>query len=120
MSTKTIYEDGSYLSSNPTWHAEDSPWKAEQISKILIKNKIDPSTVCEIGCGAGEILNCLADFAAFTAFFTGYEISPQAFDICSMKQRQNLYFQLGDLLDEKDAWFDVVMAIDVFEHVELH
>jgi hypothetical protein len=60
----------------------------------------------------------LADFAAFTAFFTGYEISPQAFEICSMKQRQNLYFQLGDLLDEKDAWFDVVMAIDVFEHVE--
>jgi len=118
MDARTIYEDGTYLAHNPTWHEEDSPWKAKQISTMLRKNKMNPRTVCEIGCGAGGILSCLAAEAEPTTQFVGYEISPQAFEICKGKQRQNLHFCLGDLLDEKDASFDVVLAIDVFEHVE--
>jgi hypothetical protein len=118
MNTSTIYEDGTYLSKNPTWHAEDSPWKAKQIGKMLRKNNITPSTICEIGCGAGEILNCLTHDYGEKVLFSGYEISPQAFEICKKKEKQNLHFYLKDLLDEKEASFDVVMAMDVFEHVE--
>lgn len=48
-------------------------------------NKIAPSTMCEIGCGAGEILNCLSNEYADNVIFSGYEISPQAFAICKNK-----------------------------------
>ena len=118
MSTSTTYEDGSYLAKNPTWHEEDSSWKAGEIRKILGRNKIEPSTICEVGCGAGEILTCLANSYSTNVLFSGYEISPQAFTICKNKERQNLRYFLGDLLDDKEASFEVVMAIDVFEHVE--
>jgi hypothetical protein len=118
MNTNTIYEDGTYLSKNPTWHEEDSEWKAKQIGKILRKNNINPSTVCEIGCGAGEILNCLANDYGANVLFSGYEISPQAFEICKKKEKPNLHFFLKDLLDERESSFDIVTAIDVFEHVE--
>jgi cyclopropane fatty-acyl-phospholipid synthase-like methyltransferase len=76
------------------------------------------SRVCEVGCGAGEILNCLANNLGDGIVFYGYDISPQAFEICTKKEKHNLNFFLKDLLDEEDLTFDLVMAIDVFEHVE--
>lgn len=115
---KTIYEDGTYLENNPRWHEKDSPWKAKQITKMLKKHNIIPSRVCEVGCGAGEILNCLANNFGDGVVFYGYDISPQAFEICSKKEKHNLHFFLKDLFDEEDLTFDVVMAIDVIEHVE--
>jgi len=118
MSTKTVYENGTYLDNNPTWHAEDSSWKARQIEKILKKNNVAPSTICEVGCGSGEILNCLANSYDSNVDFSGYEISPQAFEICKTKEKQNLHFFLTNLLDKEHVSFDVIMAIDVFEHVD--
>jgi cyclopropane fatty-acyl-phospholipid synthase-like methyltransferase len=119
MSQNTIYENGIYFEKNPTWHEEDSPWKAKQIVKILKKNNIAPSSICEVGCGAGEILNCLTnEYDDNKVTFSGYDISPQAFSICSKKERKNLNFFLKDLFDEEQLKFDVTMAIDVFEHIE--
>lgn len=118
MTQNKLYVDGTYLKNNPTWHEEDSPWKAGQIAKLLEAGKIRPTTLCEVGCGAGGILNCLADRYGDQVMLSGYEISPQAFEICSKKERKNLRFYLADLLEEKGPTFDVVMAIDVFEHVE--
>ncbi|MEP6879833.1 MAG: class I SAM-dependent methyltransferase [Nitrosospira sp.] len=118
MSDRSIYDNGTYLEKNPTWHEEDSAWKAKQISKILRANDITPSTLCEIGCGAGEILNCLSNEYPSGAVFSGYEVSPQAFEICKNKEKGNLHFFLKDLFDREDLMFDVAMAIDVFEHVE--
>ncbi len=48
MSTNSMYEDGTYLTNNPTWHEQDSPWKAEKIDRLLKKNGIYPSTLCEV------------------------------------------------------------------------
>jgi len=118
MNTSMIYEDGSYLEKNPTWHQEDSPWKAKQIAKILRANNVNPSTIGEIGCGGGEILNCLANDYGDKTVLSGYEISPQAIEICKKKEKQNLQFFLKDFLDEGEPTFDVAMAIDVFEHVQ--
>jgi hypothetical protein len=35
--TEKIYteENSEYLKNHPTWHIEDSPWKAKQIIKIF-------------------------------------------------------------------------------------
>jgi len=112
-----IYEDGTYLDNNPGWHEEDSPWKANHINNIIKKNSLNPKTICEVGCGAGEILNQLSKLYIESSFI-GYEISPQAFELCSKKSKANLTFRLADLLKDNVAHFDIVMAIDVFEHVE--
>jgi cyclopropane fatty-acyl-phospholipid synthase-like methyltransferase len=114
-----IYEDGTYLANNPGWHEEDSPWKAKHIIKIIKQNSLDPKTICEVGCGAGGILNELSESYNDTdRKFIGYDISPQAFELCSKKAKENLEFRFGDLLEDDAAHFDIVMAIDVFEHVE--
>ena len=113
-----IYEDGTYLSHNPTWHEEDSPWKAQQIKKIIEKNSLKPLKLCEIGCGAGEILNQLSQHFKHGEKFYGYEISPQAFELCQKKASENLTFYLSDLLENESEFFDIAMAIDVFEHIE--
>ncbi|NOY06773.1 MAG: class I SAM-dependent methyltransferase [Chlorobi bacterium] len=117
MRTK-IYKDGTYLDINPSWHEEDSPWKAEQIRNIIEKNSLNPKRICEIGCGAGEILNQLSEKYYSDREFVGYEISPQAFEICKKKTKSNLSFKLSDLLEDSSEYYDIVMAIDVLEHVE--
>lgn len=112
-----MYQDGTYLENNPTWHEEDSPWKAAQIKKMFDRNALMPKTVCEVGCGAGAILETLRESYPQTEF-SGYEVSPQAFEICEQKAKPNLSFYLRDLLEDESAYFDVVMAIDIFEHVD--
>ena len=115
---KEMYVDGEYLIKNPTWDIEDSPWKARQIMKIIEKNSLQPKSICEVGCGAGEILNQLYLKMDITCSFVGYEISPQAFDLCQQKTKERLQYHLGDLFVDEEATFDLVLAIDLIEHVE--
>lgn len=117
MGGEDIYKNGRYLEQNPSWHLEQSPWKAKQILKLLRRNDVPCRTICEVGCGAGEILLQLHEQMPPGTTFVGYEISPQAFAMTSLRKRDRINFHLKDLLDE-DVRFDVVMAIDVIEHVE--
>ena len=88
-------ENSRYLHANPTWHVEDSPWKATQILKMIERNKLQPKTVVEVGCGAGEILNQLHQRMADKAIeFSGYEIAPDGFKLCLERKKDRLnYFQ---------------------------
>jgi hypothetical protein len=113
----TIYSDGTYLRNNPDWHVDDSPWKAGHIAAMLEANRLTPRTVCEIGCGAGEVLQSLSTHLPADTRFFGYEIPPDAYRLCSAKRGGQFVFRLANLLDEP-AHFDLAMAIDVFEHVE--
>lgn len=113
----SIYTDGTYLRNNPDWHADDSAWKARHIATMLDRHGIVPATVCEVGCGAGEILRSLSMHLEPSTKFFGYEISEDAYRICSRKANERFAFRLANLLEE-DAHFDLAMAIDVFEHVE--
>ncbi|MBC8111019.1 MAG: class I SAM-dependent methyltransferase, partial [Verrucomicrobia bacterium] len=106
-----------YLQNNPGWHIEDSPWKAKQILKILNKNELQPQNLVEIGCGAGEILNQLHQQMNNKVNFYGYEISPDAFALAMSRSKERLNFFNEDLI-EKNVFFDVLLMIDVFEHVE--
>ena len=115
---ETIYTDGTYLRNNPDWHVDDSPWKAKHVATMLDRHGIVPQTVCEIGCGAGEILRSLSTHLEPSTRFFGYEISPNAYKICSQKANERFTFKLANLLDETNVRFDLAMAMDVFEHVE--
>jgi len=42
MSSPNLYLDGEYLSKNPRWHVEESPWKAKQVLRMLRQNDLVP------------------------------------------------------------------------------
>ena len=114
---KHMYEGELYMEKNPTWHEEDAPWKAGHIERMIAKNSIPHATICEVGCGTGEILLTLEKaFPATT--LSGYEISPPAFKRAAKKETPRTKFYLRDLLSESELRFDLVLAIDVIEHVE--
>jgi 2-polyprenyl-3-methyl-5-hydroxy-6-metoxy-1,4-benzoquinol methylase len=112
-----LYTQGGYFAHNPTWDAKDSPWKAKQILAMLRRNGLSPRRVCEVGCGAGEILTNLRDEMSPDAELWGYDISPQAFELARKHEGHRLHFKLGDFLAE-DSSFDLVLLIDVIEHLE--
>jgi SAM-dependent methyltransferase len=115
--SEEIYTQGAYLAKNPTWHTEDSEWKAQNILRIMQQNGIAPETVCEVGCGAGRILIHLQNAMAESCRFRGYEISPQAYQLCRGKGNDRLEYILGDILNE-DHVCDLILLIDVIEHME--
>jgi hypothetical protein len=113
-----MYLDGSYVKNNPSYHVEDSPWKTQQILKMVNMHQLQPNSVCEIGCGAGEILRQLQDDLSKDATFHGYDISPQAIELAQQKANQRLQFYCQDLLLKDTDLYDLLLCIDVFEHVE--
>src|SRR5262245_32884673 len=116
--TKSIYDDGTYQQTFPDWHVEDSAWKAGQVLRLLDRNNLKPPSVCEVGCGAGEILRTLHDALPETTF-VGYEISPQALELCSTRATDRLRFEMRHVDDDPpDESFAVGLVLDVVEHVE--
>lgn len=115
---KDIYKDNTYLSSNPTWHAEDSPWKAKQVIKMIKLHSIKPKTICEVGCGAGNILRALYEEFDKSCFYEGFDVSPQAIKLSQKNSNDHLKFYNEDLLNLHDKHFDLVLCIDVIEHIE--
>src|SRR5690242_859167 len=81
----TIYSDGTYFRNNPDWHVDDSAWKARHVAGILQRNAVKPASVCEIGCGAGEVLRSLSRELPEAKRFVGYDISPDAYRLCAPK-----------------------------------
>lgn len=118
MGSELIYQDGTYLDRNPTWHEEDAPWKAGHIQRMIDKHALTPRTISEIGCGTGGILAALAQTYGTAVQFTGYELSPQALELCQQRTTANLAFFAHDPLAEPEITFDLVLIIDVIEHIE--
>lgn len=118
MLKRNIYTDGAYLNKNPLWHTDESPFKAKQILRMLRKDRLRPTTICEVGCGAGEVLRLLQEEMDNACSFWGYDISPQAMEMCKIRANEKLQFRLADISREEDTFFDLILVLDVFEHVE--
>ena len=113
-----MYVDGEYSRQNPTWDVEDAPWKADHIFRMLEKHHLEPRSVCEVGCGCGEILRQLQQRMDPTCKFTGYDISPQAIELCRSRTNERLYFQCRDFIEEEDVVYDLILLVDIIEHLE--
>jgi hypothetical protein len=112
-----IYQSETYAQNNPGWHEEDAPWKAKQIARIINKNAIKFDTICEVGCGTGDILLNLEKSFGFSKGY-GYEVSPHAYRRAKIKETDRIKFHLESVFDAAAAPFDVMLVIDVIEHVE--
>lgn len=117
---KDKYINGDYLNSTKSWHAEDSSWKASNILKIIKRNKIECNSIVEVGCGVGSILYELSKSKLLPKItFSGYDISPQAIEIANKIPSDKIKFYCDDITLEKyqNLYFDVLLMIDVFEHI---
>lgn len=112
-----IYLNGEYFRNNPNWGAEDSTWKAGIIQNLLHRNFLSPEEITEIGCGAGGILESLSfDFPSCK--FKGFDISPHAINIAKKKTSDRLQFFNQDFSNVDHFQSDLIMVIDVLEHVD--
>ena len=118
MKIETRYLEGTYLSHNHNWDREDATWKANLVTKILKDHHIQPNSICEVGCGAGDILRCLRASFPLTRLF-GYDISPQVTQFWGDDQDAggDVTFNLGNFHELNALQYDVLLMLDVFEHV---
>ena len=114
VETNDRYTGGDYLADNPGWHVADSAWKAEQILAGLGPARVQ--TVCEVGCGAGEVLVQLQRRLAAVRL-VGYDIAPAAIELARPRATEALEFRLEDAVGSSEH-FDLMLVIDVVEHVE--
>jgi len=118
-SESAIYRDGSYLKQKPSWHAEESPFKVRQILRMLKQQNLAPKTICDVGCGAGVVLAQLQPHLPPDCDCWGYDVSPDAIAMCAGRVNKNLHYRNYDIRrDDSDTFFDLLLMLDVFEHVE--
>ncbi len=110
------YTSGKYASLNPDWDSIDSPWKAQQVLAVLDDHRIFPTSIVEIGCGAGGILACLRKRYP-TATMTGYDIAPELSELWKKQAAADIRYVLGDYFAEEALVPDVILVLDVIEHL---
>jgi hypothetical protein len=86
---------------------------------MIKANKLELSSVAEIGCGAGGILSAMHAQMPDNIEFSGYEIAPAAMALAKRKEKDRLSFHLDDLLQRPET-FDILLIIDVLEHIPCH
>jgi SAM-dependent methyltransferase len=118
MGTRTSqYVDGTYSLKVADWHAEDSPRKAAHVLRMLARHRLVPKTICDVGCGAGEVLVEMQRRMPANTVLTGCDISPQAIAICRPKENRRLKFIRAPRRDMDMDRSELLLLLDVFEHV---
>jgi SAM-dependent methyltransferase len=100
------YTDGAYLEHAPDWHAGDAEWKAGKVFEMIERHRLQPSSVCDVGCGAGEVLARLRRRMSASTTFCGFDISPQAIALARAKAAANLTFENLDFSRDTSQVFD--------------
>lgn len=113
-----LYVSGKYQSNNPNWHEEDASFKASKIQQLLKPHNLKLNSIAEVGCGSGEILVELQKNLPKDIQFSGYEISPQAYEISKRKSNEQLRFFHEDITKKENIAIDLLLVIDVIEHIE--
>jgi len=111
------YQDGEYLSRNGDWHEGDAAWKAGHVAAILRANDVAPVRVADAGCGTGGVLVQLQAMLPPGVELTGFEIADAAYRTAATRGNERLRFVHGLVEDRAGDPFDLVLAMDVFEHV---
>lgn len=111
------YVDGTYLEKVGDWHAGDSVWKASKVHQMLARNRLAVQSVYDVGCGAGLILAELQRKLGPQVQFAGFDVSPQAISMARQYENESLKYYNEDFLTSHAPRPDVVLLLDVFEHV---
>ncbi len=113
---KGRYLTSEYLAKNPDWDAGDACWKASRVCRILEKNRIEFQRLCEIGCGSGRVLLHLQS-AYPQAELVGYDIAPAAEQFWPQLRQAGIDLKVGDFFELNASRYDLILLLDVLEHV---
>lgn len=111
------YQDGEYLSRTQDWHEGDAAWKAARVREMLDAAELAPRRVADAGCGTGGVLVQLQAALPPGVELTGFEIAEPAYRVAAARAGADLNFVHGGVEDHGGEPFDLVLAMDVFEHV---
>ena len=118
LTVARVYRDGEYFRKHPLWHTEHSAWKAAQVVRMVRRARLKPATLCEVGCGAGEVLRLIQDEVGPDCFLRGFDISPQAIELAQARANEQLQFELIEHESEIAGYYDLLISVDVIEHIE--
>ena len=113
-----MYVSGEYYKNNPDWDIADARWKTDVIFGLLEKNNVKPKQVIEVGCGAGENLVELSKKDSAIEKLIGYDISQQAIVLAAKKTSDKIIFYNEDITAKENVSVDLMLVIDVLEHVD--
>ncbi|WP_246680125.1 class I SAM-dependent methyltransferase [Mesorhizobium sp. B2-8-9] len=85
--------------------------------KLISRNSLVFETACDVGCGVGEVLAELQNALDPDIEFSGFDISPQAIAVAKAKENERLKFYEDDFVKSSSKEFDLILLLDVFEHV---
>jgi Methyltransferase domain len=114
--TVARYLGEDYGRANPSWDIEDSPWKVDQVVRMMRRHQLAPASIAEIGCGAGAILAGLRGHFPDTALY-GFDIAPGAAGFWSRYASARIEFTLGNFFQHSHQQYDVLLVLDVIEHL---
>ena len=109
------YYEEDYAVDNPQWHVEDADDKVRDVLRSICRVHLHPRSVCDIGCGAGEVLAQLHRRLR-TERAVGYDISRYAIALARKREASGLRFCLAEA-SQDDESFDLMLMLDVIEHV---
>lgn len=110
------YLNGDYARKNPDWDSADASWKARKLYELLVKHDCRPATVSEIGCGSGAVLAALRRYFP-QARLAGFDIAPEAARFWAGAAASGIRLELGDYLLLDEPVPDLVLVMDVLEHL---
>jgi hypothetical protein len=83
---------------------------------MLDHHGLNPTSLVEVGCGAGGVLAALRQLLPRTQLH-GYDIAPDAAGFWQQHASSKIEFQLGDFLELDHRRYDVLLLLDVLEHL---
>lgn len=110
------YLSGDYAAKNPDWDSGDSPWKADRVADLLDCHGLSPASIAEIGCGAGGVLAELRRRFP-QSDMVGFDIAPDLIPLWQAHANSRIRFTLGDFLSLNQQRFDLLLVLDVLEHL---
>ena len=116
------YISGDYKKKNHSYHIEDSEFKWKNFLDILKKSNFNfdaINSITDIGCGIGQIIIEAKKSNLFNSkcIFEGYDLNPDAIQLAKENYEQ-ISFNNEDFININTNKKDLIIAADVFEHIQ--
>lgn len=102
------------------WLRRSAKQKVDTVCRLLARNRVQPETILEIGCGTGAVVAELQQRKIAQSYYA-VDYSSEAIEFLK-KNIPNVHTVVGDVMDCSEFFsgkkFDVIICSHVLEHLE--